>query len=114
MRDEFNDAVRFVIRDLKNFRFSAEITVSPFFENLDFHPRISHKFYVATEENYVATQHSESTMKNTQTLSRHRISLLRQRKLEVEVNVVTTKTIIVATESEENDKKIVATQKRML
>ena len=48
-------------------------------------------------------------MKNTQTLSRHRISLLRQRKLEVEVNVVSTKTTIVAIESEENDKKIVVT-----
>ena len=53
-------------------------------------------------------------MKNTQTLSRHRISLLRQRKLEVEVNVVAAKTTIVAIESEENDKKIVATQKQML
>ena len=53
-------------------------------------------------------------MKKTQTLSQHRISLLRQRKLEVEVNVIVTKTTIVATESEENDKKIVATQKRML
>ena len=53
-------------------------------------------------------------MKNTQTLSRHRISLLRQRKLEVVVNIVATKTTIVATESEENDKKIVATQKWML
>ena len=30
------------------------------------------------------------------------------------MNVVATKTIIVATESEENDKKIVATHKRML
>ena len=32
----------------------------------------------------------------------------------VEVNVVATKTIIAATESEENDKKIIAKQKRML
>ena len=30
------------------------------------------------------------------------------------MNVVATKTTIVSTESEENDKKIVATQKRML
>ena len=49
-----------------------------------------------------------------QTLSRHRISLLRQGKLEVEVNVLATKTTIVVTESEEDDKKIVATQKRIL
>ena len=62
-----------------------------------------------TDKNYVATQHSESPMKNTQTLSQHRISLLQQRKLEVKVNVVGTKTTIVVTESEENDKKIVAT-----
>ena len=48
-------------------------------------------------------------MKNMYTLSRHRISLLQQRKLEVEVNVVATKTTIVTTESEENDKKIVVT-----
>ena len=53
-------------------------------------------------------------MKNTQTLSRHRISLLQQRKLEVEVNVVPTKTTIVKTKSEENDKKIVVIQKRTL
>ena len=45
-------------------------------------------------------------MKNKQTLSQHRISLLRQRKLEVEVNVVAIKTTIVATKSEENDKRI--------
>ena len=30
-RDEFNGTVRFVIRDLENFRFSTEITVLPFF-----------------------------------------------------------------------------------
>ena len=53
-------------------------------------------------------------MKNTQTLLRHRISLLRQRKLEIEVNVVVTKTTIVATESDEHEKKIVVTQKWML
>ena len=53
-------------------------------------------------------------MKNTQTLSRHRISLLRQRKLEVEANVIAVKTTIVMSESEENGKKIVTTQKRML
>ena len=53
-------------------------------------------------------------MKNKQTLSQHRISLLRQRKLEVEVNVVAIKTTIVATESEENDKKNIETQKLML
>ena len=40
-------------------------------------------------------------MKDTQTLSRQRISLLRQRQLEVEVNVVATKTTIVAIKSEE-------------
>ena len=72
---------------------------------------LRHKFYVAIEENYVATQHSESVIKNTQTLSRRRISLLQQRKLEVEVNVVKTKTTIVMTESEENNKKIIATKK---
>ena len=53
-------------------------------------------------------------MKDTQTLSRQRISLSRQRKLEVEVNVVMTKITIIATEVEKNDKKIFATQKRML
>ena len=53
-------------------------------------------------------------MKNTQTLSRQRISLLQHRKLEVKVNVVATKATIVAVESEENDKKIIATQKQML
>ena len=53
-------------------------------------------------------------MKDTQTLSRQRISLSRQRKLEVEVNVVVTKATVVATEVEKNDKKIVTTQKRML
>ena len=50
-------------------------------------------------------------MKGTQTLSRQIISLLRQRKLEVEVNVVAIKTTIVATKVEKKDKKIVATQK---
>ena len=50
-------------------------------------------------------------MKNMQTLLRNRISLLRQRKLEVEVNVVAKKTTIVETESEENHKKIEVTQK---
>ena len=49
-----------------------------------------------------------------QTLFRHRISLLRQRKLEAEVIVVATKTTIVVIESEDNDKKNVATQKLML
>ena len=39
---------------------------------------------------------------------------MRQRKLEVEVNVVATKTTIVTTESEENDKKIATIQKLML
>ena len=53
-------------------------------------------------------------MKDTQTLSRQRISLLRHRQLEVKVNVVAIKATIVATKSEENDKNIVATQKRML
>ena len=48
-------------------------------------------------------------MKNTSNLSRHRISRLRQRKHEVEVNFVATKTTIIAIEGEENDKKIVAT-----
>ena len=33
--------------------------------------------FMSQEENYVVTQHSESTIKNTQTLSRHRIALLR-------------------------------------
>ena len=65
-------------------------------------------------KNYVATQHSKSAMKNMQNLSRHRISILQQRKLEVKVNVVATKTTIVAIEREENDKKIVATHKWML
>ena len=46
-------------------------------------------------------------MKDMQTLSRQRISLPRQRKLEFEVNVV-------VIEVEKNDKKIVATQKQML
>ena len=50
-------------------------------------------------------------MKNMQTLLRNRISLLRQRKLEVEVNVVVKKATIVETESEENHKKIEVTQK---
>ena len=58
------------------------------------------------EENYVATQHSESVMKNTQTLSRHRISLLQQRKLEADVNFVATKTNIVATEVEKITKRM--------
>ena len=53
-------------------------------------------------------------MKNMQTLSRHRISLFRQRKIEVEVNVVATKTTIIETKSEDNEKKNVMTQKRML
>ena len=36
-QEEFSGAVRFVIRDLENFRFSTEITVLPFFfENSDF------------------------------------------------------------------------------
>ena len=58
------------------------------------------------EKNYVATQHSKSAMKNMQNLSRHRISLLRQRKLEVKVNVVATKTTIVAIEREENTRRL--------
>ena len=41
------------------------------------------------------TQHSESIMKDMQTLSQQRISLSRQGKLEVEVIVVTSKTTIV-------------------
>ena len=45
-------------------------------------------------------------MKNTQTLSRHRIYLLRQRKLEAEVNFVATKTNIVATEVEKITKRM--------
>ena len=53
-------------------------------------------------------------MKDMQTLWQQRISLLQQRQLEVEVNVVATKTTIVATKSEEKDKKIVTAQKWML
>ena len=53
-------------------------------------------------------------MKDTQTLSRQRISLSRQKKLEVEVNVVVTKMTIIAIEVEKNDKKICAAQKQML
>ena len=36
MRDEFNGAVRFVIRDLENFQFSIEITVLFFLKKLNF------------------------------------------------------------------------------
>ena len=36
MRDEFNGAVRFVIQDLENFRFSIEITILPFFKKNEF------------------------------------------------------------------------------
>ena len=53
-------------------------------------------------------------MKDTQTVSRQRFSLSRSRKLEVEVNVVVTKTTIVATKVKKNDKKIVTIQKKML
>ena len=35
-RENFNDEVRFVIRDLENFRFSTEITVLPFFGKIEF------------------------------------------------------------------------------
>ena len=41
-RDNFNDEVRFVIRDLENFRFSTEITVLPFFRKIEFFSRVLH------------------------------------------------------------------------
>ena len=33
---QFNGAIRFIIRDLENFRFSTEITVLPFFRKIEF------------------------------------------------------------------------------
>ena len=35
-RDDSNGEVRFVIRDLENFRILTEITILPFFKKLDF------------------------------------------------------------------------------
>ena len=42
-RDEFNGAIRFVIRDLENFRFSTEITVLPFFRKIEFFSGFTHE-----------------------------------------------------------------------
>ena len=66
------------------------------------------RLYVMTEENYVATQHSESTIK-------YKKFYVRQTQLKVEVNFVATKTAIVVTEFEKNyKKKNVATHKLIL
>ena len=61
---------------------------------------------VATEENYVATQHSKSAMNDKKTLSQLGIFNSRQTQHEVEVNSITTKTVTVATEVEKNHKKL--------
>ena len=59
-----------------------------------------------TEENYVMTQHSKSTMKDKKSLSRKRIFKSRQTQHEVEVNSVATKTVTVAIDVEKNHKKL--------
>ena len=72
------------------------------------------RLYVTTEENYVVTQHSESTLKDKKTLSRQRSFMSRQTQLKVEVNSIMTKTDITTTGFEKNYKKNVTTQKLML
>ena len=63
---------------------------------------------------YVASNISTKDKTKVDFMSQQRISLSPQKKLKVEVNVVVTKTTIITTEVEKNDKKIIATQKRML
>ena len=62
---------------------------------------------------YVATQNSESALKDKKTLSRQRIFMSRQTQHKVEVNSFATKTSIVETKDEKNYKKNVGTQKLM-
>ena len=59
-----------------------------------------------TKENYVATQHSESAIKDKKTLSRQRIFKSLQTQHEVEVNSVETKMATVATKVEKYHKKL--------
>ena len=63
---------------------------------------------------YVTLDISTKDKTKVDFMSQQRISLSRQRKLKVELNVVLTKMTIITTEVEKNDKKIIATQKRML
>ena len=72
------------------------------------------RFYVAIEENHVATQNSKQVMKDKKILSRQRNFMSRQTEHEDEVNSVATKTGIVRTKVEKNYKKNVTTQKIML
>ena len=58
---------------------------------------------MATKEKYVSIQHSESTMKDKNTLSQQIIFKSRQTQHEVEVKFVATKTATVATEVEKKD-----------